>query len=82
MVQSRFLTCRLRVFRLQQFAVNFCPATPEEVARDAYAGVMAGKKRVFSGRRERILRALGLQSLPEGWLMPLVFKELSPFKKG
>lgn len=60
------------------FQSGLATTTPEEVAKDAYRGLMAGKKLVYSGWKQRALRWLGLPIMPEAALMPLVLAELQP----
>ena len=63
------------------FKSGLATTTPQEVARDAYEGIMKGEKMVYTGRRQRILRWLGLPLIPEAMLMPLVFAEIQPVKE-
>ena len=67
---------------VEVFKTGVATTTPEEVAKDAVAGTLAGKKRVYTGAKHRLLRRLGLRFLPEGMLMPLIFKELKPADRG
>ncbi len=63
------------------FKSGLATTTPDEIARDAYKGIMAGKKMVYSGWRQRALRWLGLSLIPEAALMPLVFAEVQPVEE-
>ena len=58
------------------FKTGIATTTPDEVARDAYQATLAGKKRVYTGKRLRFMLRMGMKILPESWVMPLVFKEL------
>ncbi len=63
------------------FKTGLATTTPDEVARDAFKGIMAGKKMVYTGKRQRALRWLGLPLVPEAALMPLVFAEIQPVEE-